>query len=209
MYDPYQMAPRSPFPPRDPYEATVRDPLEDTVPDPIMRSSRLSPARRRALEAIALIVLVPGLFAVRWLDDTQQAQQWQVPEHVTVVPRGGTGTLGHVRLRLLGRDATAPSRGSLTPAGAVRLTLVVEVRPLDAQGVKDAQMIAYSVRDRAGHVWAGLAGVGPTPAVGVAAQVKVNADLPPPLISSVVLEARKGTFGAKGRGPAQILRFAH
>jgi hypothetical protein len=191
----------------DPHEMTVRDPLEETVPDPVRRRSRLSGGRRRAVELVALLVVLPGLLAVYWMDDRKQAAQWDPQERVTVVARGGTGTLGHVRLRVLGRDATASSAG--TTAGAAKITLIVELRALDAKGAKDS--VTYTVRDRDGHVWTalGLPAGGHDPVVGAATPVKVTADVPVRLTGSVVLEARLGSFGATGHGPTQVLRFAH
>jgi hypothetical protein len=195
----------------DAYEWTTRDPLEDTVPDPIRREPRLSTGQRRALEASVVLVLAPALLATEWLDDAHHSKASQTNERVTVVHRGGTGTLAHVRLRLLGRDATAPARKSTTPAGAVRLSLVMELRPLDAQGVKASDYFAYSVRDRAGHVWSAYASVNSDlhPTAGVAFQRMIYADLPPSVVNSVVLEARGGGLTLKTKQPAQVLRFAH
>jgi hypothetical protein len=195
----------------DPYELTTRDPLEDTVPDPVERTPRLSRRQRRTVEACALLVLAPGLLAVRWIDDSHQAVQWQPDERVTVVRRGATGTLEHVRLRLVGRDATGALKTRTTPAGAARVALVLEVRALDAQGAKDAKYIGYALRDRSGHVWMalGLPEGDRDPVVGAPARVTVSATLPERLLSSVVLEARQGSPARKGTGPVQVLRFAH
>jgi hypothetical protein len=89
----------------DPMEWTIRDPLEETVPDPIERRRRLSTGRRRAIEAVALAVIGPGFLVGQWIDDAHQARGFPpAHERVTVIGRGGNGTLGHVRLRLLGRD---------------------------------------------------------------------------------------------------------
>jgi hypothetical protein len=199
----------------DPYEWTVRDPLEETVPDAVVRRKRLSDGWRRALEASALIVLAPGLLIAQWLDRGHDNDKAQPPEQVTVVPRGGTGTLGHLRIRLLGRDVTAPVKSATTPAGAVQLRLVIEVRPMDAQAAKVAQFVAYSVRDRAGHVWSAsslLPNSGSStddkPAPGVPLSATVTANVPERLVSSVVLEARQATMGM-ARGRPQVLRFAH
>lgn len=190
----------------DPHETTVRDPLEETAPDPVRRRSRLSGGRRRAVEVVALLVLLPALLAVRWVDDQKQARQWEPPEDVTVVPHGGAGMLGHVRLRVLGRDASAPTTG--TTAGVAKLTLIVRLQALDSKAARDARMIAYTVRDRSGHVWTafGVPAGGHDPVVGAATQVTVTAELPVRLTGSVVLEARRKAFG---RGPTRVLRFAH
>jgi hypothetical protein len=195
----------------DPYEWTVRDPLEETVPDPVVRPQRLSDGWRRTLEASALLVLVPGLLIAQWLDRGHNNDISKPPDQVTVVPRGGTGTLGHLRMRMFGRDVSGPPRSATTPAGAVQLRLVLEVRPMDAQGAKVAQFVAYSVRDRAGHVWTAFPLLGDPdnkPAAGVPMQVIVTANLPERLVSSVVLEARQSTGAARPARP-QVLRFAH
>src|SRR4051812_32023168 len=99
----------------DPLEWTVRDPLEETVPDPVERRRRLSDGRRRAVEAVVLVLLVPAFLTAQWIDNAHQARNFpaqskKVQEKVTVVRRGGTGVLGRVRLRLLGRDTTGPLR---------------------------------------------------------------------------------------------------
>ncbi len=186
---------------------TTRDPMEETVPDPVGRTPRTG--RKRAIEACALLILAPGMLAVGWVDHSRQARTYTPEEHVTVVPHGGTGTLGRVRLKVAGRDATAPATAT---AGAVTLTLVVEVRPLDAQGAKDSQAVTYSVRDRDGHTWSagGVPAGGHDPVAGVTTQVKVTASVPQRLVSSVVLEARTGGSGLSGgHGQVRVLRFAH
>jgi hypothetical protein len=195
----------------DPMEWTVRDPLEETVPDPVPRRRRLSGGRRRAVEVTALVLLIPGLLAAQWVDERKQSRQWQVNERVTVVRRGGTGTLGHIQLRLLGRDTTGALRGSTTPAGAVNLKLVVTARPLDAKAVKDLKILGFTVRDRAGHVWSAFGSSDPerTPAVGADTQLTVTASVPERLVSSVVLEARPGGLKTQGGPVTPVLRFAH
>jgi hypothetical protein len=195
----------------DPMEWTVRDPLEDTVPDPIERGRRLSDGKRRAVELTALVVLVPGLLATQWIDNQHQGRQYQTRERVTVVPRGGTGTLGHLRLRLLGRDTTGPSKSTGAPAGSARLKLVVNVRPFDAQGVKDVDTLGFTVRDRDGHVWsaAGSPDRDQKASAGADTQVSVTATVPERVVSAVVLEVRPGGLVRKTSGPTPVLRFAH
>jgi len=196
----------------DPMEWTIRDPLEETVPDPIERGRRLGAGTRRAIEATALSLLVPGFLTVQWIDNDHQSRIWQTNERVTVVARGGTGTLGRVRLRLLGRDTTGAQTSGTAPAGAARLKLVVAAQPLDAQGVKQLPTIAYTVRDRAGHVWSASGATDPErkPAPGTVAQVTVTATVPQGLVSSVVLEARPPVLRARAATePLAVLRFAH
>jgi hypothetical protein len=194
----------------DPLEWTVRDPLEDTVPDPVERG-RTSLARRRAIEVAALLLLAPGLLTAQWIDNRHQSRPYQTREKVTVVPRGGTGTLGHIQLRLLGRDATGAPKTDTTPAGAVSLKLVVQARPLDAKAVKDLDILGYTMRDRAGHVWSafGATDRAQKPAAGAPSQVTVTAIVPERVVSSVVLEIRPGTPARHGPAPTPVLRFAH
>jgi hypothetical protein len=194
----------------DPYEVTARDPLENTVPDPIERRRRLTRGQRRAVEAGALLVLLIGLSVVRWIDDADQVKRLDAPEHVTVVPRGGAGALGRVEYRMAGRSATAASKGTTSPAGAAKLTLILNVRPLDAQGAKNAKFVAYDVRDRDGHIWTatGLPDLDHDPVAGTTAPVTVTAEVPARLLNSVVLEVRRGPR-AGDDGPVQVLRFAH
>ncbi|GLY74758.1 hypothetical protein [Actinoallomurus iriomotensis] len=197
----------------DPMEWTIRDPLEETVPDPLeRRRGRVGHDTRRAIEVAAVILLIPGFLTVQWIDMEHQSRGFQTKEHVTVVPRGGTATLGRVRLRLLGRDATGSSKSGSAANGSALLKLVVDAQPLDAQGVKQLPAIAYTVRDRAGHVWSAGGETDPDlkPAVGTVSQVSVTATVPAGLVSSVVLEARPGgLLTRKPSGPTQVLRFAH
>lgn len=201
----------------DPLEWTVRDPLEDTVPDPVERRRRMSDGTRRALEVAALIVLVPGFLATQWVDDGHQARNYHAQgeyglETLTVVPRGGTATLDRVRLKLLGRDATGAPRDDTMPAGAVRLRLVLQVQPLDADHAKnDVQGLNYTVRDRDGHVWSagGLYDTDNPPVAGAAGQVKVLATVPESAVSSVVLEVRPPASERRKAARPPVLRFAH
>jgi hypothetical protein len=193
----------------DPLEWTVRDPLEDTVPDPIERR-RLRPGRRRAIELVALLVLAPGLLVTEWVDNAHQSRGYQPHDHVTVVRRGATGTLGHVQLRLLGRDATGSPKSS-TP-GAISLKLVLQARPLDAKGAKDLDGFDFTLRDKDGHVWSAAAdSTNPdnTPAVGVTAQLTVLGSVPEHLVNAVVLEARPSAWAASRAVTSPVLRFAH
>ena len=191
----------------DPHEMTTRDPMEETVPDPV-GGRRIGGLRRRVIEACALLVLAPTLLVVDWVDHERQAVHYEPKEIVTLVPRGAAGKLGQIQVRLAGRDATAQTAAS---NGAARLTLVVEVRPLDAQAAKDARFLAYSVRDRAGHTWsaAGLPTGGRDPVAGQTAQVKVSASVPPSSLNAVVLEVRGGGASARTPGKVRVLRFAH
>jgi len=195
----------------DPMEWTIRDPLEETVPDPIARKRRMSDGKRRAVEATALVVLLPGFLVAQWVDNQQQGRRYQTHEQVTVVRRGGTGTLPHLRLRLLGRDTTGPAKSTGGPAGSARLKLVVNVTPLDAQGVKDLNVLGYTVRDRAGHVWSagGATDSDQKPSVGAETQVSVTALVPERLVSSVVLEVRPAGRVQKAGGATPVVRFAH
>jgi len=193
----------------DPLEWTTRDPLEETVPDPVERRRRLSDGKRRAIELVALVLLVPGLLAAQWVDNREQSRGYQTRERVTVVPRGGTGTIGGVQLRLLGRDATGSPKSRV--AGAVAMKLVVQARPLDAKAAKDIGMISFSVRDQAGHVWSAFGATDPDnkPVAGAVAQVTVLTDVPAHLVNAVVLEARRGSLIRTGAVPTPVLRFAH
>lgn len=192
----------------------IPDPLERTVPDSVPgRRTALSPRRRRIVEAGVLVVLASGYLTAQWIDHVRQASSsWTRPEKVGVVRFGATGVLGRAEWRMLGRDGAAPLRGHLTPAGAVDLTLVLQVRPLDAQGVKDTKSATFQVRDPQGHVWSafGDVGEGGDPAVGSVTRVRVTTDVPAKVASTVLLEVRADSVPAgKKAGPIRVLRFAH
>jgi hypothetical protein len=193
----------------------IPDPLEITVPDPYeARRRRLSPGRRRMVEAVVFVVLASAYLTVEWTDRVEQASSsWTRSEKVTVVRLGATGRLGRADWRMLGRDATSPLRARLTPAGAVHLTLVVEVRPLDAQGVKDVKAATYRVRDAQGHIWSAFGSPAgeKDPVAGSVERVTVTTDVPEKAASTVLLEgvlANSATPGKKP-GPVRVLRFAH
>jgi hypothetical protein len=195
----------------DPMEWTVRDPLEETVPDPVeRRRRRLSDGKRRTIELVALLLLVPALLATQWVDNRNQSRGYQTRERLTVVPRGGTGTIGHIQLRLLGRDTTGSPKSHI--AGAVTMKFVVQARPLDAKAAKDVSGVNFTMRDRAGHVWTAYGSTDPDnkPAAGAPAQVTVTTEVPAHLVNAVVLEARPGGLLTRtGTAPTPVLRFAH
>jgi hypothetical protein len=165
------------------------------------------------VEAGVLVVLASVYLTAQWVDDVQQASStWTRSEKVSVVRFRSTGMLGRAEWRMLGRDATAPLRSRLSPAGAVHLTLLLQVRPLDAQGVKDAKSISYQVRDPQGHIWSafGTFAGGNDPVAGAVTQVTVTTDVPEKAASTVLLEVRAGSAPAGTKaGPIPVLRFAH
>jgi hypothetical protein len=85
------------------------------------------------------------------------------------------------------------------------------VRPLDAQGVKDMEILGFTVRDRDGHVWsaAGSTDRDRKPSVGAETEISVTATVPERLVSAVVLEVRPGGLLPQTSGPTPVLRFAH
>ncbi|MEV5704609.1 hypothetical protein [Actinoallomurus sp. NPDC052274] len=190
------------------------DPLETTVPDPVMRRRpRLSPGRRRMVEAGAFAVLATAYLVAEWTDHVHQASStWTRPEKVSVVRFGTPGVLGRAEWRMLGQDGAASAKSRLAPPGAVHLTLLLQVHPLDAQGVKDAKGAAFQVRDPQGHIWTayGDVGGGKDPAVGSVTRVTVTTDVPAKAASTVLLEVRANApAGGRKTGPIRILRFAH
>lgn len=186
------------------YETTTPDPLESTVPDPVRR--RMSARRRRAIEAWALAFLVPAVLVTYFIDGRQLGRGFDLPERVTVIPRGAVATIGHTRWRMLGRVA----KGDPPQApGSVEVTLLVQVNVLDAQGVKDATRVTYQVRDGDGHLWDAEGHFpdfqDPTP--GAANQATVTANVPPSLVSKVVLEVEP--MVPREARSIRVLRFAH
>ncbi len=157
------------------------------------------------MEAVALAVLLPGLVTVQWLDDAHQVGG---QDTTTTVPWGATATLGHTQWRLLGR---VPDGGRSFTPGAVTVRLLLQVRPMDAQGAKQADPanVGFRLRDRAGHIWtAGTDGGSDTePAAGQTTQITVTGDVPARLAGSVVLEMHLGSSFAAG--PKHWYRFAH
>jgi hypothetical protein len=112
---------------------------------------------------------------------------------------------------MLGRVAKGDPL-STPPPGSARLTLLLQVNVLDAQGVKDATHVSFQVRDGDGHIWDAEGHFpdfkDPTP--GATMQDTVTANVPPSLLSKVVLEVRVGSpLGAPKKGAVRVLRFAH
>ena len=159
-----------------------------------------------------LLLLLPATLGLHWYDDDHTlGQQLRSHERVTTVARGGTGTLGHATWRMVGRQVGGP-RNSLrsTTPGAETLVLALELRPLDAQGVKDSKTgPAYRLRDREGHVWTGEGDIPETLSPGQPARVEVTALVPSEKVTSVVLELLPTAFQVKRGAPVPVLRFAH
>lgn len=181
---------------------TARDPLEDTQPDPVVRP-RMAPGKRRAIEAISLAVLLPGLLATRWVDNSHIYRKQG--ESVTTVSRTATVRLAHSQWRLLGRQAAKDLNGNVV--------LLMTARPLDAQGVKDLSGgygLGFRLRDKAGHVWdvaSNLDDSDNKPAVGTDLPVKVVGRVPDSLVSAVVLELRQSSWSHPSQ--SRWYRFAH
>jgi hypothetical protein len=176
------------------------------------RRRRLSPAARRLVEAGALLILLPVTLGLHWYDDDHTlGHQLRRDEHVTTVARGASATLGHATWRMIGRQQGGTGRLRSTTPGAEMLVLTLEMRPLDAQGVKDASGsgLAYRIRDREGHVWTGAAEVPEGLSAGRPVQVKVSAIVPTEKVTSVVLELLPTTVEVKPGTTVPVLRFAH
>jgi hypothetical protein len=165
---------------------------------------------RRTAELSALALLLALTIGLRWYDDGNQARALERPESVTVVGRAATSRLGAVEWKMLGRAAGLRAPSS-TASGAARLMLVLEARPLGAQGVKELAGFGttFRVRDRAGHVWSADADPPSEVELGSTIRVPVTAEVPPDRLTSVVLEVLPAAVFAKGRAPVRVLRFAH
>lgn len=202
---------------RDPYEGTRPDPSEN---DPgraggeggsTEDGSAEGPARglrardRRIVQVIALVTVLPALLVLHWVDDVHNVRKnLEPPVKATTVARGASGTLGGAEWRLQQRQAM-PGPGP----DAASLRLVLNVRPLDAAGVKllGSYGLTYRLRDGDGHEWsaAGLA-LG-TPRVGAWARVTVSASVPRSRTGSVALEVRPPAY-QRTKGALPSLRFA-
>lgn len=157
------------------------------------------------------MLLVTVTTGVRWYDDSVQARALDRPESVTVVPHGGTGAIGQVRWRVLGRSEGERAPAGLAPAGSARLTLQAEARPLNAQGVKELteSKATFRISDQEGHIWSGLADTPSEAQPGTAVRVPITANVPADRLRSVVLEILPSSVYGNRAGPIRVLRFAH
>jgi hypothetical protein len=163
-----------------------------------------------------VLVLVPLAVGLRWYDDSNHAVTREPHERVTVVPRGASATLGHNRWRMLGRqEQSGGSLAGTSSPGAAQLTLLLEVKVLDAQGSKELDLVQYEVRDREGRQWT-TSGTAENPSVdaervpaGSTTRVKVTATVPKDRLSALVLDLHVRPFDRAERTVLDVLRFAH
>jgi hypothetical protein len=173
------------------------------------RRRRLSPRARRWVEVLALLVVVPVGLGAHWYDDTHTLVPTLNPgEHVTVVPRGGTGTLNHISYRMVGREsAVVPS--TLT-ANGVQATWDVDIKPLDAQGVKAASGLGFRLVDRAGNTWNAAPADLPDYTAGQTVRTRIQGTVPKSEVSGLVLDALGNKYTAVAKKqPRPVLRLAH
>jgi hypothetical protein len=172
--------------------------------------------KRRLFELGALLILLPGLVGIRWYDDANHAVTQDPHRRVTIVPRGTWVTVGHNRLRMVGRrEASTAGTTAPTTSGASQLTLVLEAKVLDAQGGKDLGKLHYEFRDRSGHVWSAAGGVNnpsvssEVPPAGSITRIVVIGVVPRAKLSSVVLDSYIQPFQRSERKVLYVFRFAH
>jgi hypothetical protein len=173
----------------------------------VSRVTKKSIAARRSVEATVLVFLMTGFLGLQWYDDENHVRtNFKPPDRVTLVQPGAYGTLGHVAWQLLGRETDTPA--SLLSPGAAELTLDLETRPLDAQGVKEATgfSLVFRLGDAGGHVWTGVADIPAELAPGRSSRVKVTFIVPQDRLTGTVLELLSSI---RGQGAVPVLRFAH
>lgn len=166
-----------------------------------------------------MLILLPGLIGLQWYDDSNNAVTRDPHKRVTVVPRGAWATLGHDRWRMLGRQAGQPVRpgqpGGAGSSGGTEITLLLDVKVLDARGVKELDTIIYELRDRDGHVWSAGGNVdnpsvgSEAPPPGSTARVTVTGTVPVERAGSVVLDVHVDAYDRPERNVLDVLRFAH
>jgi len=213
-YVPQQVLPgprQAPPGPRQPPSGLAPWAEEAEAEERRRRRKRLGPRARRGVEAAALLVLLPLGLGIHWYDDAHTLLPHLNPgEKVTVVPHGGTGTVEHVSYRMVGRESGGEA--STDASGGVEMTLDIDRRPLDQQGLKAAKAQSFRVRDREGHIWvAVLWESSPSdPAVGTTQRLQIQATVPKGAVSVVVLDVLGDNFQAKSTGkPLPVLRMAH
>jgi hypothetical protein len=163
-----------------------------------------------------VLILLPGLIGIQWYDDGNNAVTRDPHRHVIVVPQGAWATLGHGRWRMLGRQVIRTGRTGLAgPSGGTELTLLLDVKVLDAQGAKELGTITYELRDREGHVWSAGGNVDnpsagtEAPPPGSTARVTVTGTVPAGRAGSVVLDLHVEAYDRPDRDVLDVLRFAH
>jgi hypothetical protein len=176
------------------------------------RRRRLNPSARRLVEVCALLILLPVTLGLRWYDDDHTlGHQLRRDEHLVTVPRGASGTLAHAAWRMIGRQVGGAQELRDPAPGTAVLVLALEVRPLDAAGVKQisAGQLTFRLRDRAGHVWTASGTLPDSSQVGRTARVEVAATVPSDKVTSVVLEVLPSLFVMKPGTDVPVLRFGH
>lgn len=181
---------------------------------------RLDPRRRRTIEIIALVTLLPLTLGLQWFDQVRQIRIGLEPdETITVVPSGRTGQLAHARWVLLGRvngDQPTPVSSRGLPKGATTITLSMGMKALDPLGSKEATTanLKFRLVDRAGHEWSaeaeykGEPSVTSRPPVNQPIPITVTAEVPQHLAGQLVVDVvQSGAFRPKGA--VRVLRFAH
>jgi hypothetical protein len=205
---PWEQAPQ----PSGPPPGEPQPPGQTTPGTTRQRRRRLSPTARRLVEAGALLLLLPTTLGLHWYDDDQTlGRRLHRDEHITTVARGASGTLGHASWRMIGRQVGGAQGLRSSAAGTGVLVLALEVRPLDAQGVKNTSgsRLTFRVRDREGHIWTGEGEVPDTLQVGRPARVRVSAIVPSGKVTSVVLELLPSTYQVQPGAVVPVLRFGH
>jgi hypothetical protein len=173
---------------------------------------RLNPSARRLVEVCALLILLPVTLGLRWYDDDHTlGHQLRRDERIVTVPRGASGTLAHAAWRMIGRQVGSAQELRDPAPGTAVLVLALEVRPLDAEGVKQisAGQLTFRLRDRAGHVWTGSGTLPDSSQVGRAARVEVSATVPSDKVTSVVLDVLPSLLVMKPGTDVPVLRFGH
>lgn len=192
--------------------AAYGDP-QRTIPDPPSPPARrMRPRDRRIVQALAVAVLLPAFLVLKWVDQSDGAQQnLKPPEKVTSVAHGAVGHLADAQWKVVSRGTEAPlGSGDRQDGDATELQVVLAVRPETAAAAKTigSYGVGYFFEDGDGRTWSAGGIAAGTPRQGVAGKLTVKGTVPRSEAAALALVVKAPKASRKKGKPLPSLRFA-